>query len=524
MKRITISAIAVLASVAAYAQAASETASVNDYIKGEVLLATPDSLQAFDYHFDYSVFDSPYKGAYEFTPYFVKITPEKSVLENRVFSLRAGAGYTFHPELEFIWTPVRTDAASFSVYNSGSGYAGSYIAPFSNWEEWSGYDFSDSFGFSLEHTGKKNFSSLDGGWTGIFTNTPDFRSGFNALKLNFGIRPREDTPTSFYYRFNVGYSYGNDSFHSDGNISDHNVSLTGCVGPVLGRSFRFLVDFAAQAEILKDGREGFGDYTGVLLDATPRLVFSLGPVKLDAGLAVDFSKTDRGFFSLSPKITASVGIVPDKVQVYAGFVGGQKFNSYTSIKEANHFNYRAEDSWIPLATMDRMNAYGGVKCTIGGNLDLDLKGGYVTTENAALPYIRTEYADVAKVYVSLLARYRSDRLDFDLDFELAPKRWLYSGTAYGSPFFKGDVNCVYNWNRRIFAGVTLQASSIRRSNVQGAPVLPWYISPGVLGEYRFSKNLGVWLKGGNLLGHKIYDVPGYMTKGPYFTVGVSCCL
>ncbi len=51
-----------------------------DFKKSEPDLVLPDSLYAFDYSFDYSVFDSPYKGSYEFTPYNVEIVHEEERL------------------------------------------------------------------------------------------------------------------------------------------------------------------------------------------------------------------------------------------------------------------------------------------------------------------------------------------------------------------------------------------------------------------------------------------------------------
>ena len=54
----------------------------------------PDSLYEFDYSFDYSVFDSPYRGSYEFTPYEIQLTPDPMVYDGRRFILRAGAGYS----------------------------------------------------------------------------------------------------------------------------------------------------------------------------------------------------------------------------------------------------------------------------------------------------------------------------------------------------------------------------------------------------------------------------------------------
>ena len=51
-------------------KAATETAQ-----KGEIEMAVPDSLRHFNMTFDYSVFDKPYKGAYEFRPYSVEMKP-----------------------------------------------------------------------------------------------------------------------------------------------------------------------------------------------------------------------------------------------------------------------------------------------------------------------------------------------------------------------------------------------------------------------------------------------------------------
>ena len=38
-------------------------------------MAVPDSLMRFDLDFDYSVFDRPYKGSYEFNPYLLSMKP-----------------------------------------------------------------------------------------------------------------------------------------------------------------------------------------------------------------------------------------------------------------------------------------------------------------------------------------------------------------------------------------------------------------------------------------------------------------
>ena len=47
-----------------------------DFQKQGPSMTVPDSLFRFDYDFDYSVFETPYRGSYEFSPYRIELTPE----------------------------------------------------------------------------------------------------------------------------------------------------------------------------------------------------------------------------------------------------------------------------------------------------------------------------------------------------------------------------------------------------------------------------------------------------------------
>ena len=79
---------------------------IDDVTKQGPRMRIPDSLLRFDYHFDYSVFDSPYKGSYEFSPYSVTITPDPKVYDGRKLYLRGGLGYVLKPELDVVWAAV----------------------------------------------------------------------------------------------------------------------------------------------------------------------------------------------------------------------------------------------------------------------------------------------------------------------------------------------------------------------------------------------------------------------------------
>ena len=79
MKRLYISILSVLMVLPVMdAQTLDPTVEVSRSYEGKLMevhkpalvMSVPDSVFRFDLNFDYSVFESPYKGSYEFNPYF----------------------------------------------------------------------------------------------------------------------------------------------------------------------------------------------------------------------------------------------------------------------------------------------------------------------------------------------------------------------------------------------------------------------------------------------------------------------
>ena len=84
--------------------------------KPQIGMAIPDSLLRFDMDFGYEVFEKPYQGAYNFKPYMLAMKPEKNAFRGRKLYLRAGAGYSLHPQLDFVFSPEpKGPFLSFSV-------------------------------------------------------------------------------------------------------------------------------------------------------------------------------------------------------------------------------------------------------------------------------------------------------------------------------------------------------------------------------------------------------------------------
>ena len=100
--------------------------SMADVIKPSVDMALPDSVLRFNLEYDYSVFDSPFRGSYEFRPFLTDMDIAPGVSPEHAFYLRAGAGYSLHPELDLVWSPVRNDRFRLSLYAMHDSYVGRY--------------------------------------------------------------------------------------------------------------------------------------------------------------------------------------------------------------------------------------------------------------------------------------------------------------------------------------------------------------------------------------------------------------
>ena len=131
-QHILATALAAAVTALAYGQNLNPTVEVTNAYEGGTssiakparAMAVPDSVTRFNLDFDYSVFEKPYQGAYEFTPYYVQLKPTPKPSTTEKFYLRAGAGFTLHPELDLVWTPLQKEKYRLSVYATHQSYFG----------------------------------------------------------------------------------------------------------------------------------------------------------------------------------------------------------------------------------------------------------------------------------------------------------------------------------------------------------------------------------------------------------------
>ena len=123
-------------------------------------------------------------------------------------------------------------------------------------------------------------------------------------------------------------------------------------------------------------------------------------------------------------------------------------------------------------------------------------------------------------YARLESGWKGDRIDADVNV-LFRKTSLNEQRLFAPAMFEGNAKLVYNWGGRIRAGVTFEGMTERTAALGS---LPGYADLGLLGDIQMTRNLGFWLKLGNLLDQTVQRVPFYAEKGIYFTVGARLIL
>ena len=498
-----------------------------DFQKQGGALQVPDSLYRFDYKFDYSVFDTPYKGAYEFSPYAIRVTPEARPYDGRTLYVRAGAGFTFHPQFELAWQALRREDLTLGVYAGAGGYAGKYrSAP--GLDPFPGHDLNAHAGIAGQYLLPAARLSYQLGYEGISAGEngaqPAFRSGFNSVLLRAGAASRERPGDHFFYDADFRFRHSGERYDSVLNVDpakEENLHLGVSGGPVLDGKYRILLDAAFDMDVLRLGRQTCNVN---LVDLRPHVDFLLGPVRLDAGVRLDFGQPSAaGQFSLAPDVSARLDLLDVDLSFFAGVSGGQSMQRLYDAKRLNHFAFASEAS--ASIVRERLRVRAGLDGRWNSRLQYGLEAGYVSYAGRALAsWYGVCPVDYSSVYARAKLSWADERLAVDGNLGYEFLTLPDDVAAFAPPAYTMDVRGTYNWQRRIFAGAFLEAASVRRALSPGLDDLGGYANLGLTGEYRIDRRWGAWAEAGNLLGMAIQRFPGYIEKGPYLTVGLTLSL
>lgn len=509
----------------------------SDFQKTGPSLQVPDSLYRFDYSFDYSVFETPYKGSYEFSPYRISVTPEARLYDGSKFFLRLGAGYTIHPQFEMAWQMLQTPDFAIGVFAEAGGYAGRYsrrgVA-----ESFSGHDLNGRIGLGGQYLRPAVRLSYHFGYEGIFAGEggaePYFRSGFSSVIAAGRIQSRERPGNQMFYDIDLQYRYSSDGGRSEGKVSasgENNLRVAVSAGPVLASKYRILIDGLFELESLRGDDyykvvDSHGELFGGMRMASlgsikPHVDFLLGPVRLDAGVRVDYSKgTEQGAFSVSPDVTARMALLDADMELVAGVSGGQYIQSHYAVKQLNHFAFMMGSS--AKISREKLHVRAGLQGHAASRLQYELEAGYVSYQGMPLASLYGVLpVDYNAAYVQGRFSWRGPRLELDADAKYSYLRLNTLCAAFAPPAFVGELRGRYNWENRTWAGLFVEAQSSRLSLASDGVWIPWFANLGLTFEYRIDARWTFWAEAGNLLGMAIERAPGFIEKGQYGTVGFS---
>lgn len=501
-----------------------------DFQKQSPSMTVPDSLFRFDYDFDYSVFETPYRGSYEFSPYRIEVTPEARQRDGSRLYLRAGAGFTLHPQLEFATQLLDEEDFKIGVVADMRGFSGNYrlsqqgglVAP--------GHDVMAGLALNGQYLRPKARMSYQFGYEGIFSGEdvaePIYIGGFNSALLMGRIQSREAGIAPFFYDVELRYRYSGDSFPKTwdpSHVGASNVRAFASFGPVLQEKYRILFDVLADIDFLrKDGVMFGGNLAATVTTIKPHLDFRVGKIDLDAGVRLGGTFMDGNrHFVLAPDVTARMAMTAYDAELYAGVSGGPVLQGHYDLKQLNHFAPLTAGS-TAVVSRERIRIRAGANGHWGSRLQYEAEAGYVAA--SAMPIasmLSVTTADVKAAYFQARGVWTSPRLEVDGGFRYAYMRIAADAPGFSPSALTIDLRGTYNWQQRIHAGLFLQYASLRKSLGRVYEDIPGYANLGLTGEWRIDSRWTAWAEAGNLLGMPIERMPGYIEKSPYLTLGFS---
>ncbi len=278
-----------------------------------------------------------------------------------------------------------------------------------------------------------------------------------------------------------------------------------------------------------------------------------GIVSFRAGVNVQWLMSYQVKLHFYPYLDAKFNLIPQRFTVLGGIKGGLKKNSLESLSGENPFisSYNNEYRW----QNNKLEFYGGLKGSIAGKLDFELRAGYQTFQDMAffdypmfsspdslllagpnpLGYLNAfnakyasgnlmafsggiTYVNSSTVKIWLLGNYNRYHMDgnfYPLYKPLKEIRFGFSVRMSGK--FRPWVEAYYMGNR--WASYQLTSSGTGFSSYYYQ--LPSYYDLNFGSDYQITHQVSAFLKITNLLNNKYLQFNDYPVKGLEIMVGAG---
>ena len=548
-------------------KAATETAQ-----KGEIEMAVPDSLRHFNMTFDYSVFDKPYKGAYEFRPYSVEMKPSFDDRKPGIFYMNAGIGYTLHPELDVVYTPVSNGRISLDIYGNHRSYAGDYRkVAFDGrgrltgvkedgkrqyWKDWN-YEMDNDAGVSFRYDWDRVVFTTDLAYSGLQQRDWFGRRSLDRGTIGFRVFSKDAVGSGIGFGTWLKYGFGHDRMTPKYaaerlSVGENSFKAGVDLGVRTGKSGRFILGMNADVATYMFAL----GHRAAVFEFAPRYVLNVKRWSFDLGVKADIPVTSGGagyensathqYVYPSLKISYDFRRVP--LNLWLGIDGGERMNSYTSIvDDFRHYGISVSSlaSHATLCnTVERVKASFGLKGRIRSVFGYEAFVSYAERSNSVLervlltdlefdgvvmklPVYDLAFSPSGLLTAGLDARYSDDWGRVDLGLRYNGLFVRDEALQYIAPAaLTGDFSVQFNIIKRIFVGVGCEFSTVRNGRIaqdSGSIVsyrIPGFGEPYFSAEFQYSRQLAFWLRGSRLTGQTIQRTPLYAERGPELTAGL----
>lgn len=527
---------AMLSAAALNAQNLDPTVEVSRVYEGKLIevrkpvleMNVPDTLYRFDLDFDYSVFENPYRGSYEFNPYMMDMRPESDLQSPSRFYLKAGAGYTLHPVLDLMWSPDLKGGFSVDVYGMHRSYVGAYRPVMGN-DGFKGYDLLSKAGADFGYDWKRAALDFGASYNGVAVKDMDGDRSCNALDAYCRLASKSVWPKHFMYKVAVSYRFSDDVASLP--LTEHCLDVDGSFGPSFNETNKIFFDLGVGMNASSKTYEA----TSARFYLVPHYIYKKGILDLDLGFRLSAAMTSAGFDGnqyIYPDLHMNVAVIRDAMRLYVNVGGGEELNSYTSLIDRNHhvrLNYGLGGyATLMQPSVERVSAEIGFEGRISGFFSYNIRGGYSNmghehlyaavrdASGKTLPYVTGSSFQKAFAAIDWDLNFRNVRFDGTVAYNHV---WgVENVNAFTPAALTGDVEVLYSWRKRIYAGVDCGFSTARVNSC--GLEMPWYADLGIYGEYVMNRKISFWLRGGNLMNMEIQRDLLYAERGINFTAGI----
>lgn len=532
--------------------------------KPAIPTSVDDSLQRFDVHFDYSIFNRPYSDLYDFTPY--ESIQLATVGANRTPFVYARLGAQYAPRERgvlpagelYLQTKPKNGFCSglYGRHNSFFGQldpAGTNPLDTRRLENTVGgdltYDWSTGeLMLDLQYNFDRFRYALPG------TGRPAARHANNDVTASFNLNSAHKEANTVYYDVTMAYrntwkdflmenagDYALDRL-PDASIGESLISVKGYVGASFDKH-RIYVDM----NIEHASYRGIRDFSAGVVEFSP--FYQLDIKRLHARLGVKFGsrygqegETAVEDADLSPRssifpdVDIRYTLIDKSLWIHTNLTGGNDLNTFSEMVDDCPIVYPGSRMEFGRRPFDATLSLEGV---VAGRLGLNLEGNFRITRNKMM---FTPLADGMGM-TQMTALYR-DVNQYSVQGEVFWKsqdltvggRLRYTGyydpddksTVTEMPKWTGYAFFRYNFRERIIAQVECNYRSATSGQIAeyfDTDVRSFYEVPPIVDidlnvNYLINNHFSVFAKVGNLLNHRNQYMPLYLEPGINFGGGV----